>query len=82
MPAPGARRGHPLHERRRDANPTESAPDEQTIASMAWMTGTCHMWADDGFIPQKIAAGWAPNPDEYPSPALVEIRRRAAEPQI
>jgi hypothetical protein len=68
--------------RRREAPPTDGAPDEQGIASMAWMTGTCHMWADDGLIPQKIAAGWAPNPDEYPSPALVEIQRRAGSARI
>jgi hypothetical protein len=43
---------------------------------LAWLTNTCHIWADDGVGAQKLAAGWRPLKGEYPAPAVVEIRRR------
>ena len=49
-------------------------------SGLQWMTNTCHVWAEDGVGLQKLAAGWRPGIDGYPSPSLVEIRRRRAEP--
>jgi hypothetical protein len=48
---------------------------------LQWLTNTCHLWAEDGIGPQKVAAGWRPAKETYPAPSLVEIRRRAALPQ-
>jgi hypothetical protein len=47
---------------------------------LAWLSNTCHMWADDGPGPQKVATGWRPGATEYPAPSVVEIRRRMASP--
>jgi Protein of unknown function (DUF2889) len=49
---------------------------------LAFLTNTCHVWAEEGPGQQKIAAGWRPGKLEYPAPSAVEIRRRtaAAEP--
>jgi hypothetical protein len=41
-----------------------------------WLMNTCHIWAEDGVGPQKVAAGWRPIHDGFPAPRLVEIRRR------
>jgi Protein of unknown function (DUF2889) len=46
----------------------------------AFLTNTCHVWAEDGPGPQKIAVGWRPGKLEYPAPSAVEIRRRMAGP--
>jgi DUF2889 family protein len=44
---------------------------------LAWMTNTCHVWAEDGAGMQKVAAGWRPGlVPEYPAPSVVEIMRR------
>jgi hypothetical protein len=43
---------------------------------LTWLTNTCHLWAEDGIGPQKVATGWRPGRAEYPAPSLVEIRRR------
>ncbi len=45
----------------------------------AFLTNTCHVWAEEGPGPQKIALGWRPGKLEYPAPTAVEIRRRQAE---
>jgi hypothetical protein len=45
----------------------------------AFLTNTCHVWAEDGPGPEKIAAGWRPGKLEYPAPTAVEVRRRMAE---
>jgi hypothetical protein len=45
----------------------------------SFLTNTCHVWADDGPGPQKIAAGWRPGKLEYPAPTAVEVRRRMSE---
>ncbi len=44
----------------------------------AFLTNTCHVWAEDGPGPQKIALGWRPGKLEYPAPSAPEIRRRTA----
>jgi len=41
----------------------------------AFLTNTCHVWAEEGPGPQKIAAGWRPGQLEYPAPTAVEVRR-------
>jgi len=47
---------------------------------LEWLTNTCHIWAEDGIGPQKLAAGWRAGLGEYPAPSLVEIRRRGEHP--
>ena len=43
---------------------------------LAWLSNTCHVWADAGPGPEKVAVGWRPGASEYPAPPVVEIRRR------
>jgi hypothetical protein len=47
--------------------------------ALTWLTNTCHMWAEDGPGPQKIAIGWRPGKLEYPAPSVAEVRRRLAD---
>jgi hypothetical protein len=44
-----------------------------------FLTNTCHVWAEDGPGPDKIASGWRPVNLEYPAPSAEVIRRRMAE---
>jgi hypothetical protein len=48
----------------------------QSVAGGSWLANTCHLWAEDGAGMAKLAAGWRPGMSEYPTPLLVEIRRR------
>ena len=43
-----------------------------------WLTNTCHLWAEDGIGAQKMKLGWRPGATRYPTPSLVELRRRRA----
>jgi Protein of unknown function (DUF2889) len=45
----------------------------------SFLANTCHLWAEDGPGPQKIAAGWRPGLLGYPAPRVDEVRRRLAE---
>jgi hypothetical protein len=45
----------------------------------SFLTNTCHVWAEDGPGPRKIAMGWRPGNVEYPAPPAGEIRRRMAK---
>ncbi len=47
-------------------------------ATLGWLNNTCHVWADDGPGPEKIAIGWRPGISEYPAPSVDEIRRLEA----
>jgi hypothetical protein len=42
----------------------------------AWLTNTCHIWAQGGIGSEKISEGWRPGLTSYPTPSLVELRRR------
>ncbi len=42
----------------------------------AWLTNTCHIWAQGGVGAEKISEGWRPGLTRYPTPSLVELRRR------
>jgi hypothetical protein len=44
-----------------------------------FLADTCHVWAEDGPGPQKVAVGWRPGKLEYPAPTVPEIRRRMAD---
>jgi hypothetical protein len=44
-----------------------------------FLSNTCHLWAEDGPGPQKIAAGWRPGVTGYPAPRVADVRRRLAE---
>jgi hypothetical protein len=46
---------------------------------LTWLSNTCHVWAEDGPGPEKIAVGWRPGKLEYPAPSVLEVRRRLAE---
>jgi hypothetical protein len=61
----------------------EGSDDAGVLAEggLQWLTNTCHLWAEGGIGPQKVAAGWRPAKETYPAPSLVEIRRRAAADQ-
>jgi hypothetical protein len=62
----------------------ENGGDEREVlaeSGVQWLTNTCHLWAEGGIGQQKVALGWRPAKASYPAPALVEIRRRAAEDQ-
>jgi hypothetical protein len=39
-------------------------------SSSPWALGSCHIWAEDGVAPAKLAAGWRPGVGPYPAPAL------------
>ncbi len=58
--------------RRGDAVVTESSTSEQG----SWLVNTCHLWAQDGVGAAKVAAGWRPGSERYPTPTLVELRQR------
>jgi hypothetical protein len=42
-----------------------------------WLTNTCHLWAEGGIGAEKMRLGWRPGVEAYPTPTLVELRRRA-----
>jgi Protein of unknown function (DUF2889) len=44
-----------------------------------FMANTCHLWAEDGPVPQKIALGWRPGKLGYPAPSVADVRRRTGE---
>jgi hypothetical protein len=62
------------------ARQAEEGDGEPLFSSggLQWLTNTCHLWAEDGIGPQKVATGWRPG-KEYPAPTLVEITRRMAQ---
>jgi hypothetical protein len=60
---------------RRGSNPVTG---DGGIAPGGWLTNTCHLWAEDGIGYEKVAAGWQPGQTRYPTPTLVELRRRDA----
>ena len=39
-------------------------------SSSPWALGSCHIWAEDGVAPAKLAAGWRPGVGPYPAPPL------------
>ncbi len=41
-----------------------------------WLTNTCHLWSEGGVGAEKVRLGWRPGVTAYPTPSLVEIRRR------
>jgi len=52
------------------------------LDGLGWLTDTCHLWAEGGIGPQKVATGWRPGTTEYPAPPLLEIRRRLGEKEV
>jgi hypothetical protein len=45
----------------------------------AWLVNTCHLWGEGGIGAEKMTLGWQPGAVSYPTPSLVELRRRAAD---
>ena len=50
--------------------------DDEERRPNNWLKNTCHLWADGGIGEQKVAMGWRPGAMRYPTPSLVELRRR------
>ena len=57
---------------RRGANPVAT----ESGRFGAWLVNTCHIWAEGGIGAEKVAEGWRPGLTRYPTPSLVELRRR------
>jgi len=51
-------------------------PSPMGEGAPAFLTNTCHVWAEDGPGLRKIAVGWRPGKLEYPAPPLAEVLRR------
>jgi hypothetical protein len=49
-------------------------------AGGAWMTGTCHIWAEGGVAQAKLAAGWRPGRGPYPAPEVATFHAGTDEP--
>jgi len=49
---------------------------DPVVSATRWLADTCHLWAVGGVGEEKLALGWRPGVDGYPSPTLVELRRR------
>lgn len=45
----------------------------------AGMSGTCHVWAPDGYGEQKLALGWRPGGPTYPALSADNLRRQPDE---
>ena len=43
-----------------------------------WLINTCHVWAEGGVGFEKSNLGWRPGQTSYPTPSLVDIRRRTS----
>jgi hypothetical protein len=50
-----------------------------TEGGFAFLSNTCHVWAEDGPGVQKLELGWRPGRMGYPAPKVAEVRRRIAE---
>jgi len=59
--------------RRGDSVVTKSSTTDEG----SWLVNTCHLWAQGGIGAEKVATGWHPGADRYPTPTLVELRSRA-----
>jgi hypothetical protein len=58
----------------RSGRRTVSGPE--AIEPGGWLRNTCHLWSEGGIGYEKLLMGWRPGDTEYPTPALVELRRR------
>jgi hypothetical protein len=54
-----------------------SQPDRPS--PVGWLENTCHLWATGGIGAEKMAMGWRPGIIRYPTPSLVELRRRRVD---
>jgi len=48
----------------------------EVLEQGSWLRNTCHLWAEGGIGSAKIAEGWRPGMDGYPTASLVALRRR------
>ena len=55
-------------ERARSADPNRNVSE--------FTPGGCHVWAEDGPAPQKVALGWRPGKSEYPVPPVSVLAQR------
>lgn len=49
------------------------ASDHLSTENGGWMRNTCHIWADGGVGPQKLAIGWRPGTSTSPVPPVDQI---------
>lgn len=59
--------------------PAATAAGDPVASATRWLADTCHLWAVGGIGEEKLALGWRPGVDGYPSPTLVELRRRRGD---
>lgn len=50
-----------------------TAEDADSALLLAFLTGSCHIWAADGVGEQKLRRGWRPGTTDYPVPALADL---------
>jgi hypothetical protein len=67
MASSSRRRGDSVVSRSEDAEPSP------------WLLNTCHLWGEGGIGAEKMKGGWQPGVMRYPTPSLVELRRRPSE---
>jgi len=56
-----------------------SVAESGSSTMSAWLVNSCHLWAEGGIGASKLALAWRPGTTEYPTPSLVELRRRARD---
>lgn len=49
---------------------------DEDASPATWLENTCHLWATGGVGFEKMSGGWRPGQVRYPTPSLVELRRR------
>ncbi|MHB1584610.1 MAG: DUF2889 domain-containing protein, partial [Acidimicrobiales bacterium] len=72
MTSTGARDGtRPVPAAAGDGDGTGGAGADPVRSAARWLADTCHLWAVGGVGEEKLALGWRPGVDGYPSPTLV-----------
>jgi hypothetical protein len=52
-----------------------SRDPREATAVLAFLSGTCHVWAPGGVAERKLDRGWVPGTTEYPVPAVDDLPR-------
>lgn len=54
-------------------NPSREGDEQRLRMVLPFLSGTCHIWAEDGVGERKLDAGWIPGTTPYPVPALEDF---------
>lgn len=57
-----------------------AAEEYLSAGSGGWLRDTCHVWADGGVGPRKLALGWRPGEGPVPAPPLAQIEAERGIP--